>query len=38
MKKSILKKAKKMVRGMGKDLHKSPLARATVGKHTKGFI
>ena len=37
-KKSILKRAGKIVRGMGKDLHKSPLGRAARGKRTKGFI
>jgi len=37
-KKSLLKKAGKIVKRMGKDLSKSPLARATRGKHTKGFI
>ena len=36
-KKTFLKRAGKIVKGMGKDLHKSPLGRAARGKHTKGF-
>lgn len=34
----VLRKAKKVVKGMGKGFSKSPLARAARGKHTKGFI
>jgi len=37
-KKGLLKKARKAVRGMGKDLSRSPLARAARNKHTRGFI
>jgi len=36
--KSIMKKVFKTVRGMGKDLNRSPLGRAARGKCTKGFI
>lgn len=32
------KRAKKVVSRMGKDLNRSPLARATRGQRTKGFI
>jgi len=34
----LLKKAKRIVKNMGKDLYSSPLGRASRGKHTKGFI
>lgn len=37
-KKSLWNKAKKMVGNMGKDLYKSPLGRASRGKHTKGYL
>ena len=37
-KKTLYKKARKAVNRMGKDLSKSPLARAGRGKHTRGFI
>jgi hypothetical protein len=37
-KKSILKKAEKVVRRLGSDIRKSPLARAARGKHTRGYL
>lgn len=37
-KKGLLRKARKVVNKMGSDFRKSPLARASRGKHTKGFI
>lgn len=37
-KKSLLNKGKKALRKMGKDFRQSPLARASRGKHTRGFI
>lgn len=37
-KKSLLQKAGKLVKGMGKDLYNSPLGRASRGRHTKGYI
>jgi len=36
--KSLLKKAGKTVRRLGKDFSKTPLARASRGKHTKGYF
>jgi len=37
-KRSLWGKAKRVVKGMGKDLYKSPLGRASRGQHTRGFI
>jgi len=34
----LLKKAKRLVKNMGKDLYSSPLGRAARGKHTKGYL
>ena len=33
-----MRRASKVVKGMGKDLNRSPLGRAARGKRTKGFI
>jgi hypothetical protein len=38
VKKNILKKAEKLVKRLGKDLNKSPIGRASQGKHTKGYF
>lgn len=37
-KKTMWGKVKKGFKGMGRDFSQSPLARASRGKHTKGFI
>jgi len=37
-KSGLMNKAKKIVKGMGKDLYSSPLGRASRGQHTKGYL
>jgi len=37
-KKSLLKRAERVVRKMGRDLGRSPLGRAARGKRTRGYF